>query len=287
MISALIVDNLFLVFSIVVAMCSVEIGAHLIVSIRLLGSVGIRARLRECYHILMATQFANMITPFKAGIPIRIFLYKRIFLLDPKMGVGIVFVETILLLLAVSIIGTVGVALFFVDRSVLGLASLVVIVIFSMATLAILSILLRRIDVQGISNGYFRRVLLFSQNLFNSLASLDLRISSLVTGLFVISLLAQGLRLSIVLGFFSVSTTPLELTCALAIAYTAGAVSMLPFGLGARDGTLAFLLLGSGMDAGGITIAVLAQRVFSPGMYLMLGVYSYYFLFRSVQSSPE
>jgi len=287
MISALMVDDLILMIFFVVAMSSVEIGAHIIVSIRLLGVVGNHARFRECYHILMATQFANMVTPFKAGIPARIFLYKRIFLLDPKKGVGIVFIETILLLLAVAIVGTVGVVLFFADRSVLGIASLAAILILFLVALGLLSIYLRKIDVESVSNEYFRRVIEFVQNLFDSVANLDIRISFLVTGLFVVSLLAQGLRLSIVLAFFSVSATPLELTCALAIAYTAGAVSMLPFGLGARDGALAVLLLGGGMDAGGVTIAVLAQRVFSPGMYLFLGVYSYYSLFKTVRSIPK
>jgi len=281
-------ENTLGLILLIVCLCAFEIMAHLSVSLKLLKSVGVVASARKIYHILMAGQCANAITPFRAGFPIRVVLYRKIFGLDTGKGAGIVFVETVFLLIAVFSVAIYGLIYIFTGRSIGGMVLGFLMVAVVLVTGCVGGVWLQKNSHTVAHFSVLQRVTKFYLDAVLAIKMLDNRVAASSIFLFISSLLAQGLRLSLVFLIFSISVSPLALASAITIAYAAGTVSMLPFGIGVRDSALAVLLASLGLDISDITIALVAQRLFSPGLYVALGIFSYYSLihiFKEEQAS--
>ncbi len=279
-------QNTVMIIAVIIVLCVFEIVVHVVVSVQLLKSVDVNPSVGDSYHIHMAGQCANALTPFRAGIPMRLILYKKIFGLESGKGVGIILLETVLFLVSVFLLAMLGVYLFFFDRIYTEMWLYCFLIAFLL--MVFLSTVIFFIKKNpNLSNPFFLRVIYLVRSILSSLLQADGRLLLVVVGLFVVSFLVQGVRLSAVLSMYSVAVVPLALASAITIAYTAGAASMLPFGIGVRDGAMAVLLAGLGLDAAAVGIAVVAQRIFSPGMYLLLGSYSYYSLIKLYKDAQQ
>jgi len=241
----------------------------------LLAGAGVSRPVGKLYLAVTASTAANNSTPLKAGIPLRVYLYKRLLGLNPVTGSALLGLEIVLATLVPAAISLFAVLLFLPQGGPVVAAALAVMVCGAAVVLAFIrNDAYDRVIVRVPLPRIARRALAPDGDIVVALRRLPLRSLGTATGIFAIAFVLVGIRSFYAFQLFGGSMNVVELVGISAAAFTLGSLSLLPMGLGVRDATLVALFVGAGADRD-VAIAVAAlERLLSTGFPLLLGILS-------------
>lgn len=236
---------------------------------------GYTTTLWRAYLVLTASMSANYVTPVRAGIPLRIYLYSHFMGIPAATGTTLVAVETLVGMLVPAFIACAGIAVLFPALGLLPPLALIALLLAGLllalyVPLARLQALAERAPLSRLTV----RLVRFVGRVQKGLRGLS---PAVILGVVLLDLVMLGLhtiRLWLVLGILGPAPSPLTLFAVLTISLTAGNLSMIPMGLGVRDASLTLLLTQLGLSSEIALSAAVIQRLFSPGWPLLLGLIS-------------
>ncbi|MGQ9571940.1 MAG: lysylphosphatidylglycerol synthase domain-containing protein [Dehalococcoidia bacterium] len=240
------------------------------------------------YLAVTASAAANCWTPVRAGIPLRVYLYRRLMGMSLGTGSALMGLEMVLVTLVPAALALFGLVLF------LPAGGLVVpAVVAAGASLAIPAIafvrgkaydrVVGRLPLPRIA----RKMLAPESDIVAALRGVPLWSMAAAAAIYAGMFVLVGVRSFYAFQIFGGSMNVLELVAISAAAFTLGSLSLLPMGLGVRDATLVALCVQAGADRD-IAIAVAAlDRLLSTGIPLLLGIISAHMLGLRTVGGPK
>jgi uncharacterized membrane protein YbhN (UPF0104 family)/SAM-dependent methyltransferase len=264
----LIIASIVLITGILMA-CSVAIAYCL------LEGAGVNRPVGTLYLAVTASNAANYSTPLKAGIALRVYLYKRLLGISPATGSALLGLEVVLATLVPAAISLFALLLFLPRGGPAVVAALAVMVIGAAAVLTFIrSRFYDRAIVRLPLPKIALRVLAPGGDIVAALRRVPLGALGAAAGIFASMWVFVGIRSFLAFQLFGGSMNITELVGISAAAFTLGSLSLLPMGLGVRDATLVALFVQAGADRD-VAIAVAAlDRLLSTGVPLLLGILS-------------
>jgi uncharacterized protein (TIRG00374 family) len=241
----------------------------------LIRASGYNPTLLHTYLLLTSSLSTNYITPIKAGVPLRVYLYKQFLGIPVATGTALITVELLIGIVIPALIAVVGIVSLFPFIGLVGpLALLIVVGCGAMAILFFsperMKPLAQRLPFQGL----VQRVMRFSEQTRDGLANLPVWSLLSMAGLVALTFAAVTMRLYVILQMLGHPVSLLALLYAQMISITSGNISLIPMGLGVRDASLMLLLLHLGVPREVAISVAIIQRLLSPGWPLLLGMIS-------------
>ena len=215
------------------------------------------------------------VTPGKMGELLKSYLTKEVTGTPISKTAPIVFVERITDFLALIIISISGAYVFnFGLDIVIGVGIFLLLVIIIISNKNIVMVLLKLIE----KNNFFRKHLQKIHSAYESSYQL-LRLGPLLkmTIVSVISWLSECLGYYIILCNFGIENSFLWAAFSYAFATIAGAISMLPGGLGVTEGSLTFMLINNGQPKEIAVATTFIVRVVTLWFAVLVGIFSVMF----------
>ena len=229
----------------------------------------------QLYLVVTASLAANYSTPVKAGIPLRVYLYKRLMGIGLATGSALVGLEVLLGILVPAVIALFALMLFLPEG---GLAVPAVVAAGVGVAIAAIAFVRSRSYDRAIPRlplpQTARRVLAPDGDIVAAVRGVPLWSLGAAAAIYAAMFLLLGVRTFYAFQLFGGSMSVIELVGISAAAFALGSVSLLPMGLGVRDATLVALFVQAGADRD-VAIAVAAlDRLLSTGVPLVLGLLS-------------
>jgi uncharacterized protein (TIRG00374 family) len=264
-----------LYLALILLLSALGIGCYTLAVYILVRASGYKTTFVESYLILTTSLSANYFTPIKAGIPLRIYLYKHFMDIPIATGTALIAVETMVGVLMPAFVAVAGIALIFPS---IGLV--IPMTLISLLGVALIIVVQVRFEpmqphlTRFPFLGFVVRLMRFVERVQGALRQLAITKLLAVVVLDLLVLGVQTVRLGLVLSILGFSLSPLALLAVLTISLTAGNLSMIPMGLGVRDASFTLLLAQLGVPSEiAVSVAVI-HRLFSPGWPLLLGLIS-------------
>jgi uncharacterized membrane protein YbhN (UPF0104 family) len=261
--------------ALIVLLTGLLVAGSVAIAYCLLAGTSANRSLGQLYLVVTASTAANYSTPVKAGIPLRVYLYKRLLGISPATGTTLLGLEIILATLVPATISLFALLLFLPEGGPAVAAAIAAVVSGAIAALAfvrspIYDRAISHIPLPSIA----RRGLAPGGDIVMALRRVPLRSLGAAAGIFAAMFVLVGIRSFLAFRLFGGSMNVVELVGISAAAFTLGSLSLLPMGLGVRDATLVALFVQAGADRD-VAIAVAAlDRLLSTGVPLLLGVLS-------------
>jgi len=231
--------------------------------------------LGHLYLVVTASLAANYSTPVKAGIPLRLYLYKRTMGIGLATGSALMGLEVLLGTLVPAVISIFVLVLLLPEGE---LAVPVLVAAGAGLTVAAIAFVRSRPYDRAVARlplpGIARRLLAPGGGFVTAVRAVPLSSLATAAGLYAAMFVFVGVRSFYAFELFGGSMNVMQLVGISAAAFTLGSVSFLPMGLGVRDATLVALFVQAGADRD-VAIAVAAlDRLLSTGVPFFLGVLS-------------
>lgn len=237
----------------------------------LLGALGHRAPVGKLFLVLNASSAGNYTTPFKLGVPLRIFLYSRVLAVGGAAGSLAVAVESYAALLVTGAFSLLAVTQFFPH-----LFGLVGTLVAGLGVAAIGAVLAA--GRLGHPRGTATDGPPLRLGRLWSLAALAGGMKPggtlIFLGTLTLDVVLSGALLQAVLRALGAPVDLLTLVSFQALSFVVGLASMLPMGLGAKEASLVYLLAQVGVAADASVAAAAAVRLLTTGLTLVLGLAS-------------
>lgn len=261
--------------ALIVLMTGLLMACSVAIAYCLLANAGVPRPIAQLYLTVTASTAANYSTPLKAGIPLRVYLYKRLLGISPATGSALLGLEIVLATLVPAAISLLALLLFLPEGGPAVVAALAVMVIGAAAVLAFIrSDAYDRVTVHLPLPRIVRRALAPEGDIIGAVRRVPLGSLGAAAGIFATAFVLVGIRSLCAFQLFGGSMNIAELVGISAAAFTLGSLSLLPMGLGVRDATLVALFVQAGADRD-VAIAVAAlERLLSTGVPLLLGILS-------------
>jgi uncharacterized membrane protein YbhN (UPF0104 family) len=227
------------------------------------------------YLVVTASLAANYSTPLKAGIPLRVYLYKRFMGIGPATGSALMGLELLLGTLVPAVISILALVLLLPEGE---LAIPVLVAVGAAVTVAAIAFVRSRSYDRVVARlplpGIARRLLAPGGGFVTALRGVPLSSLATAAGIYTAMFVFVGVRCFYAFELFGGSMNVVELVGISAAAFTLGSISFLPMGLGVRDATLVALFVQAGADRD-VAIAVAAvDRLLSTAVPFFLGILS-------------
>jgi uncharacterized membrane protein YbhN (UPF0104 family) len=229
----------------------------------------------QLYLVVTASLAANYSTPVKAGIPLRVYLYKRFMGIGIAAGSALVGLEALLGMLVPAVIALFALVLLLPEG---GLAAPAVVAAGAALAVAAFAFVrsgsydraISRLPLPRIA----RRALAPDGDIVTAVRGVPLWSLGAAAGIYAAMFVLLGVRSFYAFQLFGDSLNVMELVGISAAAFALGFVSFVPMGLGVRDATLVALFVQAGADRD-VAIAVAAlDRLLSTGVPFLLGILS-------------
>lgn len=232
----------------------------------LLAGLGYGVRPWPLFLVLNASSAGNATTPFKLGLPLRVYLYHRELKVPAPAASLAVVLESYASILVTGAFAIYSVGLFFPHRVGQWGALLAALAASAIGGAWVWHRLRRR-----------RRPLLGREPTAAE-CSPSLRSRALALFLFVallaVDVVLSGLLLQVSLGALGSKVDLLALVSFQSLSFVVGVVSLLPMGLGAKEASLVFLLGRVGVPSPTALAAAALVRVLTTGVTLVVGAFS-------------
>jgi len=261
--------------ALIVLITGLLVACSVAIAYCLLAGAGVSRPIGQLYLAVTASTAANYSTPVKAGIPLRVYLYKRLLGMSPATGSALLGLEIILATLVPAVISLFALLLFLPEGGPAIAAAVAAMVTGAIGALAFVRSHFydRAIDPLPLPR-IARRALAPGGDIVVALRRVPLRSLGAAAGVFAATWVLVGIRSFCAFQLFGGSMSVVELVGISAAAFTLGSLSLLPMGLGVRDATLVALFVQAGADRD-VAIAVAAfDRLLSTGVPLLLGILS-------------
>lgn len=229
------------------------------------------------YSLLSPSKFKNLIfihfssmaahysTPAKIGFPLAVYLLHKFDKVPYATGTTMILIELIVSTTICGVIAFVGTFFYFTSNTKVLILSFSYLFIFGLLAFSGVRIFLKK----GNKNS---RIYLFIKNVHEAFSHITVYHLIMYIFLIVFIQLLGGITLVLLTSFFSKEILLWQAVVANSTAFFLGAISMIPMGLGVREGSILFYLRHLGItNEIGISIVTI-QRLFSTGLSFVLGV---------------
>jgi uncharacterized membrane protein YbhN (UPF0104 family) len=244
--------------------------------------------LGRLYLVVTASLAANYSTPVKAGIPLRVYLYKRFMGIRFGAGSALVGLEALLGMLVPAVIALFALMLLLPEG---GMAAPAVVAAGAGLAIAAIAFVRSKAYDRAISRlplpEIARRLFAPDGDIVAAVRGVPLWSLGAAAAIYASMFLLLGVRTFYAFRIFGGSMSVIELVGISAAAFSLGSLSFVPMGLGVRDATLVALFVQAGADRD-VAIAVAAlDRLLSTGVPFLLGVLSAQILGLRAVLEPE
>jgi uncharacterized protein (TIRG00374 family) len=237
-------------------------GLNILLRKYLLFSLGTRPRLKSLFAIHFTSMAAHYSTPAKLGFPVAILLLKQLEDIPYAVGTTTVLIELVVSTAVCGLIGVVGASYYFAEERFL-------IPFLAVTAIIISAVIIKSSLKHKVPRGRLGTVI---QKLHDAIRLLSLRKLVIYAALRTFLQLCAGVNLFLLCIFFSTGISYAQAVVAGSSAFFAGSLSMVPMGLGVREGSVLFYLARFGVPgAAGISV-VAVQRLISTGFTFLLGI---------------
>ena len=257
-----------LVLVTVIFMLNHALGVSLI-----LRGMGANVPYLRTYHVITGAAAASYLGNLQLSVPLRVFMLNRLLNVPVGIGVGAVGVEA---LLWIGMMGTiVALPVTAIWGSLAWLPSVVALLGCAGGALS-----LRYLPAVGklipdrLGRFPLRRLREFTTDLDQGIRLIKPRNLVLAGGCFAVNYSLDALSLYVLLNALGYSVNPVYLLYVIVLSYLAGALSMIPMGLGTRDISFIMMLTHLGPSPEVAATAALLQRVLRSLIPLLLSVIS-------------
>jgi uncharacterized protein (TIRG00374 family) len=229
------------------------------------------------HSLLSPTKFKNLVfvhfssmaahysTPAKVGFPLAVYLLHKFDKVPYAIGTTMILIELIMSTTVCGIIAVVGTFFYFTSNTKVLMLSFSYLFIFGLLAFYGMRIFLKKGNENSRTYQFIKKV----HEAFSRIAVCHLMI---YTFLMVLIQLLAGITLVLLSGFLSEELTLWQAIIANSTAFFLGSISMIPMGLGVREGSMLFYLKHLGItNEIGISIVTI-QRLFSTGLTFVLGM---------------
>ena len=231
--------------------------------------------LSSLYLVITTSQAANYVTTVVVGMPVRVYLYNRVLRVATSAGAAMTVAEAVFGTATPAIVGVLCIGIFWGEVNAVWLLAGLVFLVAAVAAFLSLRTDRAALLLEGLPRPWWgRRGLELMQRLQESVRSLDGRGIAVANAIYVLVFALAGLRLYLLLDMVGSQENVAYLIGAQGLAFTAGTLSLLPMGIGARDATLLALLLGLGIDRDSAIAATVMERLLTTGWPFLLGLVS-------------
>ncbi|HDM78754.1 MAG TPA: flippase-like domain-containing protein [Deltaproteobacteria bacterium] len=228
----------------------------------LLDSMGQNPRVKNLFLIHFTSMAAHYSTPAKLGFPIIVLLLNKMENISYSVGTSAVFVELVVSTAICGIIGTVGTIFYFAEgRLLVGFLGL-------LAALLLTFLMGSWIQKKNPDGRTARSV----KKLIEGVRCLSLRHIINYSVMRMLVQLCAAINLFLICRFFSVNISyPIAVVVG-SSAFFIGAISMIPMGLGVREGSVLLYLAKFGFRGAEAISVVTVQRLISTGFTFLVGI---------------
>ena len=245
----------------------------------LINRVHSKPRLSQVYLALTSSLAVGYFLPGKVGLPVRVYLYHRLFGLTVGVSFGLVGWEMVVTTLIPLIFAIPGLWIFYPYP---GLFSSVLFLLCLIPSSILAGYFLwthgAKIGWLYKIRRFFSFLSPFVDGLTHTFHSLNFRIIALLSLFYFLVLWCSVWFAHLLLLHFGTPVSLFSLLSIQSLSYLAGVVSLMPMGLGARDLSLVVLLGKVGVPADVATYTVILQRVIATGLSFLLGLISWQIL---------
>lgn len=230
----------------------------------LLVSLSSPSKLKNLILIHFASMAAHYTTPAKVGFPLTVYLLNRLDQVPYATGTTVVLIELFVSTSLCGIIAFLGSLFYLTDKgTTFLLSSLALLVVAGLVFYGLKSLLRKRTGTGRISQ--------FMQELYAAFSRISLSILVVYALMILLMQVLAGFSLALLAFFLDAKLSLWQALVANSAAFFLGALSLIPMGLGVREGSLLFYLgyLGVPNEVGVAIVAV--QRLLSTGLSLVLG----------------
>ncbi|GBC60384.1 hypothetical protein DENIS_1336 [Desulfonema ishimotonii] len=261
--------GLFLILISIAIFCIME---NILASQILLRGMGYNVSFTKLYLILTTSLVANYSAPTKIGVPVRIFLYKKILGIPFPVCTANVSLEICIGIGTGGLISLIGIIHLFDDillnNWILLFCFFIPVILFFGVKFFVKSL--------SLTSQFFQRIFHFF-NVFNdSIKKVSKTALLIFIVLLVIRLVIRCMITYTVLQRFRYNISPLDIFYVQSISGLISIISMVPMGLGAKDLSLVALLVRVGVPIEAGTLVAAVERVMWTIVPFLLGLFSVY-----------
>jgi uncharacterized protein (TIRG00374 family) len=223
------------------------------------------SKLKNLIFIHFSSMAAHYSTPAKIGFPLAVYLLNKFDKVPYATGTTMILIELIVSTTICGVIAFVGTFFYFTGKTNVFMLSFSYLFIFGALAFYGMHIFLKKANEVSRPYQFIKKV----HEAFSHIA-----VSHLIIYTFLVILiqLLAGITLVLLSGFFSEELSLWQAVIANSTAFFLGAISMIPMGLGVREGSMLFYLKHLGItNEIGISIVTI-QRLFSTGLSFLLGI---------------
>lgn len=240
----------------------------------LLEGMGYRSPFGQLYLVVTASLSTNYITPVKAGIPVRLWLYKSMLGIPLSSGSASLVIEIALGLLIGLILSLWGVQSVLQQYDIRVYLFLLSALVAGAAASLVLWPQLLNYCAKFLPSRYADRIIDSGRRFAESLKTVPRETLAAMVLLYLVRISARAICLYMILRDMNVSVSVLDLVFIQSIGGIVGIVSMLPMGIGAKDASLLVLMTQLGVPQGVALVAVLVDRALWTLVPLVAGIIS-------------
>lgn len=228
----------------------------------LLDSMGQKPRVKNLFLIHFTSMAAHYSTPAKLGFPITVLLLNKLENISYSVGTSMVLVELVISTAICGAIGTAGTIFYFAEGRLL-LAFLALLAVLLLIFL--LGCWIQKRNPDGRAARSVRKVI-------GGIRSLSLHSIVSYSIMRILVQLCAAINLFLLCRFFSVNISyPIAVVVG-SSAFFIGALSMIPMGLGVREGSVLLYLAKFGFRGAEAISVVTVQRLISTGFTFLVGI---------------
>jgi len=231
----------------------------------LLYSLSSPSGFKNLIFIHFSSMAAHYSTPAKVGFPLSVYLLNKFDGVPYPIGTTMILIELVVSTTLCGLIALIGSFFYFTDRTHILIFSFFYLLLFGVLILCGIYVFLRRGEKSG-------RIYQFMKKTYEGFSLIAVSHLALYTFFVLLIQLLAGVTLVLLSGFFSEELSLWQAVIANSAAFFLGALSMIPMGLGVREGSMLFYLRHLGIaNEIGISIVTI-QRLFSTGLSFVLGI---------------
>jgi len=231
--------------------------------------------IKGVFLVSSASLALDYTAPMKVGIPVRIYLYKRIMNIPISVGTATVTLQTILVLFISVIISIIAIEDLFRNYNIRFFLNVLVLII-------LMFLIFIFANPKRFENFFSRlplwsktkRIIEFGMGFQDSMKKINMEKIIVLIVLMIFSYLVSTFRLYLILSLFGFNASIIHLLYTQCISFTLGVLSMMPGGIGVRDTSITLLLLYLNIPLNVAVSVTIIERLLTTGLYLVLGILS-------------
>lgn len=288
--SKLTIENIFyILFLLTLSIFTYVLSLHI-----LLAGMGYKKPIKSLYLILTSSLATNYVNPIKIGLPLRVYLYKKVLNIPLSIGTASLGIEIFNQIFLLSIVSIIAIVNLFTDYSIkIPLLAISLLLLATCLVIFFEPTKLKRYTNRLPFENRINKLIDVGNSFQEGIKQTDKKSLLLFSFLLFVMYIISAIRLFVILQIFGVGINPLHVVYVQFISGLLATVSMIPMGLGVKDASIVFLLMKLGVPNEIAVSVALIERTLTTGLGFVLGAISAsalgikFFKFRKVESEDR